>query len=212
MLDGQLKQSVEGEEETIPPPEIAASSPSGAIGHINSEVNDRAAQAPTSRATLAPIREDGSAGSAPAGSVGSAPSPVVTPTTEHVRKGDNDTEDQVRQRITEGRQGVRQMITEGRQGHIAIMHKEKFEKEGNIVTVKKLGAENIITAKKFKKDVHDINKSIAEVVRDNEELNDTIKKIIENGIKDDDDIVNMINNMVVERNRHNRKAPQRTSG
>ena len=143
MLDGQLKQSVEGEVKTIPPPEIAASSPSGAIGHINSEVTDRAApaptsraaQAPTSRAESTPIRKDGSAGSAPAGSVGSAPSPVVTHTTEHVRQGDNDTEDQVRQRITEGRQGVRQMVTEGRQGNIAVTKKLELE-SGNIITAK----------------------------------------------------------------------------
>ena len=67
------------------------------------------------------------------------------------------------------------------------MHNEKLEKEGNI-----------ITEKKFKKDVHDINRNIAEVIRDNEEPNNTIKKIIENGMKEYDDIVNMLSNMVSE--------------
>ena len=94
--------------------------------------------------------------------------------------------------------GVRQMVIEGRQGNIAVMHKGKLDRQGNIITAKKLEERNIITAKKFKKDVHDINKNIAEVIRDNEELNDTIKKIIENGMKDDDDIVNMLKTMVVE--------------
>ncbi len=78
--------------------ETATSSSSGAIGHIDSEVTDRAAQAPSSRAALAPISKNSSAGSAPAGSVGSAPSPVVTATTEHVRQGDRSTEEQARQK------------------------------------------------------------------------------------------------------------------
>ena len=51
---------------------------------------------------------------------------------------------------------------------------------------------------RLKKDAHDIEKNIATIVQDHEELNNTIKKIIENGIKDDDDIVNMLNNMMVE--------------
>ena len=78
------------------------------------------------------------------------------------------------------------MVTEGRQGNIVVMHKEKLEKE-----------RNIITDKKFMKDEHNIKKNIAEVIRDNEELNVTIKRIIENGMKDDNDIVNMLNNMVI---------------
>ncbi len=95
-----------GENDDTPPEhaETAASSSSGAIGHINSEVTDRAARAPRSRAALTPTRKNGSAGSAPAGSAGSAPAPVVTFTTEHVRQGDNDTEDQERQGTSEGRQ------------------------------------------------------------------------------------------------------------
>ena len=64
--------------EDDPPPEnendvmrgTAASSSSGAIGHINSEEAEsstgRAALAPRSRAASAPIKENGSAGSAPA--------------------------------------------------------------------------------------------------------------------------------------------------
>ena len=62
--------------------ETAASSSSGAIGHINSEEarssTDRAALAPISRAASAPIKKDGSTGSVPV--------LVVTPTTEHVRQ------------------------------------------------------------------------------------------------------------------------------
>ena len=92
-----------GGESADTPPEIAASSPSSGIGHIYSEVIDRAAQAPTSRAAFAPKGKDGSADSASAGSVDSASTMVVTPTID-VRQGDNETEDQVRQRITEGRQ------------------------------------------------------------------------------------------------------------
>ena len=90
------------------------------------------------------------------------------------------------------------MDTEGRQGNIAVTHKEKLEeeKEGNTITAKKFKERNIITKKNI--DVHDINKNIAEVIRDNQELNVTIKKIIENSTKDDDDIVNMLQNMVTE--------------
>ncbi len=71
------------------------------------------------------------------------------------------------------------MITEGRQGNIRQKPKEK----------------NIITADK---DVHYIEKVTAEVIRDNEELSNTIKKFIDNNIKDDDGIVNMLNDMMIE--------------
>ena len=74
------------------------------------------------------------------------------------------------------------MITEERQGDIRQKPK----------------GSNIITADKKQKDMHYIDKNIAEVIRDNEELNITIKKIIDSGIKDDDDIVDMLNNMMVE--------------
>ena len=82
-----------GEDDDNTPPEnaeTAASSSSGAIGHISSEVTDRAAEAPISRAALAPISKNGS--------VGSAPSTVVTSTTNPVRQGDRSTEEQVRQK------------------------------------------------------------------------------------------------------------------
>ncbi len=160
---------------------VAASASSGAIGHINSEDTVRAALAPISRAALAPIREVGSADSASAGSVDSASTIIVTPPID-VRQGDNDTEDQEQQWTSEGRQGERQMISEGRQGNI------RQTPNGS----------NIINENKKKKDMHNIDKNIAEVIRDNEELYVTIKKFIDNGIKDDDSIVSMINNMMIE--------------
>ena len=45
------------------------------------------------------------------------------------------------------------------------------------------GNNNITNHKKFK-DAHDIDKNITEIIRDNEELDNTIKKIIENGIEE----------------------------
>ena len=75
--------------DTFPKP--ASSSSSGEVGHTNREESStgRAALAPISRATLTPIKENGSSGSAPV--------PVVAFTTEHVRQGDKITEEQVRQ-------------------------------------------------------------------------------------------------------------------
>ena len=81
------------------------------------------------------------------------------------------------------------MITEGRQGNI---------EDGNIINTEKFKDRYITIAKKFKKDVHDIDKNITEAIRDNEELNNTIEKIIERGIDDDDNIINMLNDMMVE--------------
>jgi hypothetical protein len=48
------------------------------------------------------------------------------------------------------------------------------------------------------KDVHDNNKNLTEIVRNNEELENTISKIIENDTEDNDNIVNMLRDMMVE--------------
>ena len=77
------------------------------------------------------------------------------------------------------------MVTEGRQGNIAVTKKLELEK-GNIITAKN------------KKYMHDIEKDIAKIVRDNEELDNTIKRIIENGIEEKDDIIDMLSNMMME--------------
>ncbi len=170
-------------------------------GHINSEVTDRAALAPISRAASAPIRGNGSAGSAPAGSAGSAPAPVVAFTTEYVRQGDNDTEDQVRQRITEGRQrnSVRQRIiedqarqgtSEGRQGNIDVTHKEKQKKNINLADHQKL------------MDTDAIDMVTKEIIRDNEELKITIDKMTIRDREDfNNDIINMLKEMMKEGNK-----------
>ena len=114
--------------ETLPKP--SASSSSGAIGHINNEEG---------RAALAPIKENGSAGSAPV--------PVVAFTIKHVRRGVSDCNynpvfsdydsygfEHVRQgdKVTEdGRQGnikVRQgddSTEDRRQGNINITNPKK---------------------------------------------------------------------------------------
>ena len=156
--------------------------------HItNDKATGRAALAPTSRATSTPIKEEGSAGSALApvvsltsratsspikkkGSAGSAPAPVVAYTTGYVRQGDNDTEDK------NVRQGDND--TEDKKG------------QGNI---------NIVDHKKLK-DTDAINKIIEEIIKNNEELENTIDKmIIKDGTDYDNDIIDMLNNMMEQK-------------
>ncbi len=170
-----------GANETDTPPETGASSSSGAIGHIHNEGRKeptcRAALAPISRAALAPIKEKGSTVSAPVsvvtsttGSTGSAPAPVVAPTTKQVRQGDKDIEDH---KIRQGDD-----VTEDRrQGNIGMKIKHY----------------------KKSKDVHDIDKHIAEIVRNNNELENTINNMnIKDGTDCDNDIIYMFNDMMGE--------------
>ena len=125
-------------------PENGASSSSGVIGHMNNEERKettcRAALAPISRAASAPIKKNGSTGSAPVsvvapttGSTGSAPAPVVAPTTKHVRQGDKNTQDNKVQQgdnVTEDKVRQGDNTTEDRrQGHIVVNQKSKHNKK-----------------------------------------------------------------------------------
>ena len=76
--------------------------------------------------------------------------------------------------------------------------RRSWKKEGNITSAKDNKERGNIIIAKNKKYTHDIEKNIAKIVRDNEELNITIKKMIQNSTKDDDYIVNMLQNMVTE--------------
>ena len=90
MLGGQLKQPAEGEDKMpIPLQNLHHPAHQEKLGTstVKKAQQGRAALAPISRATLTPIKENGSSGSAPV--------PVVAFTTEHVRQGDNITEDKV---------------------------------------------------------------------------------------------------------------------
>ena len=79
------------------------------------------------------------------------------------------------------------MDTEGRQGNIVVTKKLKLE-EKNIVSVKdNKERRNIIT-----------EKHIAKIVRDNEELENTINNITMKNDGKDSDIINMLNDMIQE--------------
>ena len=123
-----------------------------------------------------PIKEVGSTVSATVpvvtsttGSTGSAPAPVVAPTTKQGRQGDKDTEDH------KVRQGD-DVTEDRRQGHIDMKIKHY----------------------KKSKDVHDIDTHVAEAVRNNNELDNTINKITKDNIDDKDNIIDMLNDMMVE--------------
>ena len=79
------------------------------------------------------------------------------------------------------------MDTEGRQGNIVVMKKVELE-EKNIISVKdNKERRNII-----------IEKNIAKIVRDNEELNNTIIRVTENSIEEKDNIIDMLKDMMIE--------------
>ena len=73
----------------------------------------------------------------------------------------------------------------------------KSDKGTKLLRMEDKGNINFKNPKTFK-DAHDIDKNITEAIRDNEELNNTIKKITEKGIMGDGNIVNMLNDMMVE--------------
>ena len=89
------------------------------------------------------------------------------------------------------------MDTEGRQGNIAVTKKLELE-EGNIITAKNKQDKGHIIIAKNEKYVQDIEKNIAKDVRDNEELDNTIKRIIEMGIEEKDNIIDMLSDMIME--------------
>ena len=95
-------------------------------------------------------------------------------------------EEQVRQWISE--EQVRQWNTEGRQGNIVVTDNGKINKKH--------------------KDKHNIDETIEEIIRDTNELENTIMKITINkdNIDDKDNIIDMLNDMMVESKERSRSS------